>query len=40
MIEETAYFRAERRGFTGGDPVNDWLLSESEVDELLSQGAH
>ena len=40
MIEETAYFRAERRGFTGGDPVNDWLLSESEVDELLSQDAH
>jgi Protein of unknown function (DUF2934) len=40
MIEESAYFRAEQRAFTGGDPVADWLLSEREVDELLSQSAH
>jgi len=40
LIEETAYFRAEQRGFTDGDPVADWLLSEREVDELLSQTAH
>lgn len=40
MIEETAYLRAEQRGFNGGDPVADWLLSEREVDELLSKNAH
>lgn len=40
MIEETAYFRAEQRGFSAGDPIADWLLSEREVDELLSQSAH
>ena len=40
MIEETAYLRAERRGFIGGDPMNDWLMSEREVDELLSKSAH
>ena len=37
MIEESAYFRAEQRDFTDSDPVADWLLSEQEVDELLSQ---
>jgi len=37
MIAENAYFRAEKRGFREGDPVADWLLSEKEVDDLLSQ---
>ena len=37
MIEESAYLRAEQRDFTGDDPLADWLLSEQEVDELLSQ---
>ena len=36
MIEEAAYLRAEQRDFQGGDPVADWLLSEREVDALLS----
>jgi len=36
MIAETAYFKAEKRGFTGGNPVDDWLAAESEVDALLS----
>ena len=40
MIEEAAYFRAEQRSFQGGDPVADWLLSETEVDDLLSQSTH
>ena len=40
MIEEAAYFRAERRNFQGGDPVADWLSSEKEVDGLLSQRTH
>ena len=39
MIAESAYRRAERRGFTGGDPVADWLESEREVDALLSRSA-
>lgn len=36
MIREAAYFRAEKRGFAGGDPVSDWLLSEQEIDTALS----
>jgi Protein of unknown function (DUF2934) len=40
MIREAAYFRAEKRGFDGGDPLADWLSSEQEVDTALSKGAH
>jgi hypothetical protein len=40
MIAETAYRRAERRGFQGGDPVADWLESEKEVDALLRRSAN
>jgi hypothetical protein len=39
MIAESAYRRAERRGFKSGDPVADWLESEREVDALLSRSA-
>jgi len=39
MIEEAAYFRAQRRGFVGGDAVSDWLEAEAEVDRMLEQGA-
>ena len=39
LIAESAYLRAERRGFQGGDPVADWLDSEKEVDLLLSRRA-
>ena len=35
MIAESAYFRAERRGFDGGDPVADWVAAEGEVDAEL-----
>lgn len=35
MIAVAAYFRAEHRGFDGGDPVVDWLAAESEVDAML-----
>jgi hypothetical protein len=31
MIAEAAYYRAEQRGFAGGDPVRDWLEAEAEV---------
>jgi hypothetical protein len=37
MIAEAAYFRAERRGFDGGDAVADWIAAEVEVDERLRQ---
>src|SRR5215471_5171497 len=42
MIAEAAYFRAERRGFNGGNPVTDWVEAEAEVDTHLRQmqGAH
>lgn len=36
MIAEAAYYRAEKRGFTGGDPVADWVAAEAEVDALLN----
>ena len=39
MIAESAYLRAEARGFQGGDPVQDWLEGEREVDALLSRAA-
>jgi hypothetical protein len=37
LIAERAYRRAQQRGFKGGDPVEDWLASEREVDALLSR---
>ena len=38
LIEETAYFRAERRGFRCGSPEQDWLEAEREIDNLLLHG--
>lgn len=35
MIAEEAYLLAERRGFERGDPLDDWLQAEREVDERL-----
>ena len=35
MIAEAAYFRAMQRGFNDGDPVNDWLVAEREINRLL-----
>ena len=37
MIAKVAYFRAEARGFEGGDPVRDWLEAEAEVDAVLKK---
>jgi hypothetical protein len=36
MICDEAYYRAERRGFMGGDPLQDWLEAEAEVDSRLN----
>lgn len=35
MIAEAAYFRALERGFTGGDPLDDWLTAEREISGAL-----
>ncbi len=35
MIAEAAYLRAEQRNFNPGDPLDDWLVAEREVDMLL-----
>jgi hypothetical protein len=35
MIAEAAYFRAQNRGFRGGNPVEDWLIAEREIDAML-----
>lgn len=37
MIACTAYFRAERRGFVGGSPAEDWYEAEAEIDALLAR---
>lgn len=34
-IEQAAYFRAQQRGFISGDPVEDWLAAEREINRLL-----
>lgn len=38
LIAECAYLLAERRGFVGGNPEQDWLQAEMEIDQLLLQG--
>jgi hypothetical protein len=35
MIAEAAYYLAEHRGFQGGDPMQDWLQAEVEIDHRL-----
>lgn len=35
MIEEAAFFLAERRGFVPGSEMADWLKAESEVEDRL-----
>ncbi len=37
MIAEAAYFHAERRGFEGGSPEEDWYEAEREIDDLLAK---
>ncbi len=35
MIAQSAYFRAERRGFAHGEELNDWLEAEREISRIL-----
>jgi hypothetical protein len=39
LIAEKAYFRAQARGFHGGDAIDDWLAAEREVNRLLPSPA-
>ena len=39
LIAEAAYFRAQARGFEGGDPETDWLEAEREVDQAIGEAA-
>ena len=35
MIQEAAYYLAERRGFISGHEMEDWLTAESTIDAEL-----
>lgn len=37
LIRLAAWVRAERRGFIGGSPEEDWIEAEREIDAQLSQ---
>ena len=37
LIEESAYYRAERRGFEPGHEEEDWLEAEKDVDRSRSK---
>ncbi len=39
-IAEAAYFIAERRGFCGGSPEDDWCQAESEIEQMLAGTRH
>lgn len=34
MIAEAAYYRAAQRSFQGGNPEQDWLEAEREIDQI------
>ncbi|MBX5463102.1 MAG: DUF2934 domain-containing protein [Steroidobacteraceae bacterium] len=40
MIAESAYLRAEKRGFAPGGEVEDWCEAEKEVDAFLNAETH
>ncbi len=35
MVAEAAYYRAQKRGFEGGQEQEDWYEGEREIEELL-----
>ena len=37
-IEMAAYYIAERRGFAPGNPLEDWVQAEAEIERLLAEG--
>jgi hypothetical protein len=36
MIQEAAYYRAERRGFAPGHDDEDWQAATAEIDAMLA----
>lgn len=39
-VAEAAYFIAERRGFLGGSPEDDWSQAEVQIDRMLAGPPH
>ena len=39
LIAQAAYFLAERRGFSPGHELEDWLAAEQDVERALQQGS-
>jgi len=37
-VEVAAFYIAERRGFTPGNPAEDWLAAEEEIARLIATG--
>jgi len=37
-VEVAAYHIAERRGFAPGNPLEDWVQAEAEIDRLIAGG--
>jgi hypothetical protein len=37
LIAETAYYRAQQRGFTPGHELDDWIAAENEVRRRLQR---
>ena len=37
MISDAAYYIAEKRGFLGGDPAQDWCEAERQIDERMKK---
>jgi len=37
-VSVAAFYIAERRGFTLGNPEQDWLQAEAEIDRLIASG--
>lgn len=37
-VEVAAYHIAERRGFASGNPLEDWVQAEAEIDRLIAAG--
>jgi hypothetical protein len=36
MVAEAAYYKAEHRGFSDGNPEHDWWEAEREIDAMLA----
>jgi hypothetical protein len=37
-VQVAAFYIAERRGFTPGNPAEDWAAAEVEIDRLIASG--